>query len=58
MIANQFDKFFTVNTYLNFELIFLPIVEINVALNASSENRKRTQVLPTPESPMSNNLNK
>ena len=34
------------------------MVEMNVALNASSENLKRTQVFPTPESPINNNLNK
>lgn len=33
-----------------------PMVEINVELNASSENRNSTQVLPTPESPISNSL--
>ena len=35
-----------------------PMVEMNVALKASSENLKRTHVLPTPESPMRSNLNK
>ena len=35
-----------------------PIVEINVVLNASSENLNSTQVLPTPESPINSNLNK
>jgi hypothetical protein len=35
-----------------------PIVEINVALKASSENLKRTHVLPTPESPMRSSLNR
>jgi len=34
-----------------------PIVEMNVVLNASSENRNSRQVLPTPESPISNSLN-
>ena len=34
----------------------IPMVEINVALKASSLNLNKTQVLPTPESPMSNNL--
>ena len=34
-----------------------PIVEMKVVLNASSENLKRMHVFPTPESPMSNNLN-
>lgn len=33
------------------------MVEINVVVNASSENRNRMHVLPTPESPISNNLN-
>lgn len=33
-----------------------PMVEINVELNASSENRNSTQVLPTPESPISSSL--
>jgi hypothetical protein len=36
----------------------LPIVEINVVLNASSENLNKTHVLPTPESPIKSNLNK
>lgn len=36
----------------------VPIVEINVELKASSENLKRTQVFPTPESPIKSNLNK
>ena len=36
----------------------LPIVEINVVLNASSENLNNTHVLPTPESPIKSNLNK
>lgn len=35
-----------------------PIVDMNVVLKASSENRKRMQVFPTPESPINNNLNK
>lgn len=35
-----------------------PIVEINVVLKASSENLNNTHVFPTPESPISNNLNK
>lgn len=35
-----------------------PIVDINVELNASSENLKRTHVFPTPESPISKSLNK
>jgi len=34
-----------------------PIVEMNVVVNASSENLNRMHVLPTPESPISNNLN-
>lgn len=33
-----------------------PIVDINVVLNASSENRNNIQVLPTPESPINSNL--
>lgn len=37
--------------------MLLPIVDINVVLNASSENRNKIHVFPTPESPMSNNLN-
>ena len=36
---------------------YLPIVEINVVLNASSENRNNKQVFPTPESPIKSNLN-
>ena len=35
-----------------------PIVDMKVALKASSEKRKRTQVFPTPESPISNSLNR
>ena len=35
----------------------LPMVEMKVVLKASSENRKSMHVLPTPESPISNNLN-
>lgn len=35
----------------------MPIVEMNVDVNASSEKRKSIQVLPTPESPINNNLN-
>ncbi len=46
-----------INILMN-EWINLPIVEIKVALKASSENLNRTQVFPTPESPMSNNLNR
>lgn len=34
------------------------MVDINVVLNASSENRNKMQVFPTPESPINNNLNK
>jgi len=33
------------------------MVEINVVLKASSENRNNSAVFPTPESPISNNLN-
>lgn len=33
-----------------------PIVEMNVELNASSEKRNSTQVLPTPESPIKSSL--
>ena len=36
----------------------LPMVDMNVALKASSENRNKTQVFPTPESPIKSNLNK
>lgn len=36
----------------------VPIVEMNVELKASSENLNRTQVFPTPESPINSNLNK
>lgn len=36
----------------------LPIVEMKVVLKASSENRNNMQVFPTPESPISNNLNR
>lgn len=35
----------------------LPMVDINVEVNASSENRNSIQVFPTPESPISNSLN-
>lgn len=33
------------------------MVEMKVVLKASSEKRNRTQVFPTPESPMSSSLN-
>lgn len=36
----------------------VPMVEMKVVLNASSENLNRTQVLPTPESPIRSNLYK
>jgi len=36
----------------------LPMVEMNVVLKASSENLKRMQVLPTPESPIRRSLNR
>ena len=36
----------------------LPIVDMNVELNASSENLNKTHVLPTPESPINKSLNK
>ena len=35
----------------------LPIVDMNVVLKASSENLNNKHVFPTPESPMSSNLN-
>lgn len=35
-----------------------PIVLMNVVLKASSENLKSIHVFPTPESPISNNLNR
>lgn len=41
---------------INLCLLDLPIVDINVVLNASSENRNNIQVLPTPESPINSNL--
>lgn len=37
---------------------YLPIVDMNVELKVSSENRNNIQVLPTPESPIKSNLNK
>lgn len=37
--------------------MYIPIVDINVVVNASSENLNSIQVFPTPESPISNNLN-
>ena len=37
--------------------LILPMVDINVVLNASSENLNNKHVFPTPESPISNNLN-
>lgn len=39
-------------------IIRIPIVEMNVVLNASSEKRKRRQVFPTPLSPIRSSLNK
>jgi len=36
----------------------VPIVDMNVELKASSENRNSMHVLPTPESPISNSLNR
>ena len=36
---------------------YIPIVDINVVLKASSENLNRRQVFPTPESPIRSNLN-
>ena len=39
-----------------FTPFFLPMVEINVELKASSENLTKIQVLPTPLSPISSNL--
>lgn len=33
------------------------MVDINVVLKASSENRNNKQVFPTPESPIKSNLN-
>lgn len=44
--------------YTVYVTITVPIVEINVELKASSENLNRTQVFPTPESPINSNLNK
>lgn len=38
--------------------MILPIVDINVVVKASSENLNKTQVFPTPESPIKSNLNK
>lgn len=35
---------------------YLPIVEIKVVENASSENLNKIQVFPTPESPIKSNL--
>jgi hypothetical protein len=37
---------------------YTPMVEMNVLLKASSENRNKTDVFPTPLSPISNSLNK
>jgi hypothetical protein len=34
------------------------MVEMKVELKASSEKRNRTQVFPTPESPISSSLNR
>ena len=36
----------------------MPIVEMNELLNESSEKRNSTQVLPTPESPISSSWKK
>lgn len=38
-------------------MVFLPMVEMKVVLKASSEKRNRTQVFPTPESPIRSSLN-
>ena len=38
------------------EWTYIPMVDINVELKASSENLKSTHVLPTPESPISRSL--
>lgn len=35
----------------------LPIVDIKVGVNASSENLNKMLVFPTPESPIKSNLN-
>ena len=37
--------------------MYEPIVDMNVDVNASSENRNKMHVSPTPESPINNNLN-
>ena len=39
-----------------FPTSYSPIVDINVVLKVSSENLKRIQVFPTPESPINSNL--
>lgn len=39
-------------------IFYIPIVEMKVELNVSSENRNKMQVFPTPESPINSNLNK
>jgi hypothetical protein len=51
MITSHYAKDFNDLPLLNFMYIeCLPVVKINVVLNASSENLKSTHVLSTPES--------
>jgi len=38
--------------------LYIPIVDMNVVVNASSENLNKIHVFPTPESPIRSNLNK
>lgn len=47
---------FVAGSSFNFVFFHLPMVDINVVLNASSEKRNKMQVFPTPLSPISNNL--
>lgn len=53
----EFLQFLIFDTFIS-QNRNLPIVEMKVVLNASSENLNKTLVFPTPESPINNNLNK
>lgn len=61
MITHPFYAKNVINKTIVLRIIpitYPPIVDMNVVVKASSENLKSIHVLPTPESPISNNLNK